>query len=123
MTGICEHFTCSSILNDPSLLHDQNVVAYLGSHPQVVGDEEYGHPELFLDVRQKFKHLCLNRHVQCRNGLICHEDVWFHSNCSGDGDSLPLTARKLMRIAVRSEEHTSELQSRPHLVCRLLLEK
>src|SRR5215813_3246333 len=25
-------------------------------------------------------------------------------------------------IAARSEEHTSELQSRPHLVCRLLLE-
>src|SRR3989442_9322060 len=30
----------------------------------------------------------------------------------------------LMKPAiVRSEEHTSELQSRPHLVCRLLLEK
>src|SRR3989442_10766433 len=29
-----------------------------------------------------------------------------------------LSARRL-----RSEEHTSELQSRPHLVCRLLLEK
>src|SRR5690554_7602894 len=27
------------------------------------------------------------------------------------------------RIVIRSEEHTSELQSRPHLVCRLLLEK
>src|SRR5215813_14586442 len=27
------------------------------------------------------------------------------------------------RPDVRSEEHTSELQSRPHLVCRLLLEK
>src|SRR2546429_6563631 len=27
------------------------------------------------------------------------------------------------RGAVRSEEHTSELQSRLHLVCRLLLEK
>src|SRR5690554_7595803 len=26
-------------------------------------------------------------------------------------------------IVIRSEEHTSELQSRPHLVCRLLLEK
>src|SRR5215813_14708684 len=26
-------------------------------------------------------------------------------------------------VAGRSEEHTSELQSRPHLVCRLLLEK
>src|SRR5690554_7580353 len=33
---------------------------------------------------------------------------------------------KVAIIAVcnkRSEEHTSELQSRPHLVCRLLLEK
>src|SRR3989442_13740222 len=27
------------------------------------------------------------------------------------------------RSVGRSEEHTSELQSRPHLVCRLLLEK
>src|SRR2546422_2631109 len=27
------------------------------------------------------------------------------------------------RLALRSEEHTSELQSRLHLVCRLLLEK
>src|SRR5690554_4896240 len=26
-------------------------------------------------------------------------------------------------LSIRSEEHTSELQSRPHLVCRLLLEK
>src|SRR5690554_7681403 len=26
-------------------------------------------------------------------------------------------------FGLRSEEHTSELQSRPHLVCRLLLEK
>src|SRR5215813_4877069 len=26
-------------------------------------------------------------------------------------------------VSCRSEEHTSELQSRPHLVCRLLLEK
>src|SRR5690554_7542407 len=29
----------------------------------------------------------------------------------------------LLRCTPRSEEHTSELQSRPHLVCRLLLEK
>src|SRR2546429_3240399 len=28
-----------------------------------------------------------------------------------------------IRISFRSEEHTSELQSRLHLVCRLLLEK
>src|SRR5690554_7666305 len=31
--------------------------------------------------------------------------------------------RVKVTTGVRSEEHTSELQSRPHLVCRLLLEK
>src|SRR3989442_2569508 len=31
--------------------------------------------------------------------------------------------RAASRKSTRSEEHTSELQSRPHLVCRLLLEK
>src|SRR2546422_6366599 len=31
--------------------------------------------------------------------------------------------RRAIMYALRSEEHTSELQSRLHLVCRLLLEK
>src|SRR3712207_8745502 len=31
--------------------------------------------------------------------------------------------RSAIRITLRSEEHTSELQSRQYLVCRLLLEK
>src|SRR5690625_4741809 len=34
-----------------------------------------------------------------------------------------LSAEKWVEYAHRSEEHTSELQSRGHLVCRLLLEK
>src|SRR5690554_7383908 len=34
-----------------------------------------------------------------------------------------LYSRGTFEIKNRSEEHTSELQSRPHLVCRLLLEK
>src|SRR2546429_7110315 len=33
------------------------------------------------------------------------------------------TANRAQSPAIRSEEHTSELQSRLHLVCRLLLEK
>src|SRR5690554_7001755 len=34
-----------------------------------------------------------------------------------------LLAKEVDGQVLRSEEHTSELQSRPHLVCRLLLEK
>src|SRR3989442_11440436 len=45
-----------------------------------------------------------------------------------EGGDAPGTSRLVrpdtgLRAHGRSEEHTSELQSRPHLVCRLLLEK
>src|SRR5690554_7072392 len=45
--------------------------------------------------------------------------------CRLPGERLfPLSGSSiLIRTSSRSEEHTSELQSRPHLVCRLLLEK
>src|SRR3712207_8686497 len=36
---------------------------------------------------------------------------------------LPQHHRRVVAVAPRSEEHTSELQSRQYLVCRLLLEK
>src|SRR3989442_10929020 len=39
------------------------------------------------------------------------------------GMATVLLAEDLKHRRKRSEEHTSELQSRPHLVCRLLLEK
>src|SRR3712207_7752719 len=39
------------------------------------------------------------------------------------GTARASAARGTARVADRSEEHTSELQSRQYLVCRLLLEK
>src|SRR2546422_2685234 len=51
----------------------------------------------------------------------------FRSGACGPLRSLtsdePCKARAVPRESYRSEEHTSELQSRLHLVCRLLLEK
>src|SRR3989442_7308045 len=38
-------------------------------------------------------------------------------------EDFPQYLRETLHNFERSEEHTSELQSRPHLVCRLLLEK
>src|SRR5690554_7663563 len=40
----------------------------------------------------------------------------YHKDANGDWSFV-------QSVSARSEEHTSELQSRPHLVCRLLLEK
>src|SRR3989442_9640670 len=44
--------------------------------------------------------------------------------CASLAEPVPVRGALLSRRRhLRSEEHTSELQSRPHLVCRLLLEK
>src|SRR5215208_8503296 len=53
--------------------------------------------------------------------LSLHDALPISSHC---GASLLGAARRCAHVrAKRSEEHTSELQSRGHLVCRLLLEK
>src|SRR3989442_7228531 len=49
-------------------------------------------------------------HIFQRNLVLC-------------GDALAIIVFGRIDDCKRSEEHTSELQSRPHLVCRLLLEK
>src|SRR3712207_7435503 len=45
------------------------------------------------------------------------------SSVAAPGRLVKRTAATACRATVRSEEHTSELQSRQYLVCRLLLEK
>src|SRR3712207_8747559 len=51
-------------------------------------------------------------------------DLGFHDVEQNDiGNVLAFRRGESDRPGVRSEEHTSELQSRQYLVCRLLLEK
>src|SRR5690554_5548665 len=78
-----------------------------------------------------FRHLSVRLDPTLRCNLACRMCYF-----SGEGymakaggliqrDELEGLAKTLFPHAfqLRSEEHTSELQSRPHLVCRLLLEK
>src|SRR5687768_18252590 len=49
---------------------------------------------------------------------------WLRVNINnGKLDGKQVIPADVMQMVHRSEEHTSELQSRLHLVCRLLLEK
>src|SRR2546422_7939027 len=65
-------------------------------------------------------------------GCICRPPGRWHLFRSGTGqngsrpgysETAGLLTRRVAMGRKRSEEHTSELQSRLHLVCRLLLEK
>src|SRR2546429_2912826 len=67
-----------------------------------------------------FPYTTLFRSARARSGRI-PRSVTSSMRCA----SATRRARPIGRVAEaqRSEEHTSELQSRLHLVCRLLLEK
>src|SRR3712207_7715106 len=63
-----------------------------------------------------------------REALRAHDyvPILFDFDIPADRDvteTVTLLARMARFIIARSEEHTSELQSRQYLVCRLLLEK
>src|SRR5690554_7150910 len=49
--------------------------------------------------------------------------LFIEASVSRGSGKLHITGQLGDVMKERSEEHTSELQSRPHLVCRLLLEK
>src|SRR3989442_11708007 len=57
--------------------------------------------------------------------LVDHGDGCHHIAEDAEGGDASEESKDEAQPAeeLRSEEHTSELQSRPHLVCRLLLEK
>src|SRR3712207_7849063 len=57
-------------------------------------------------------HVLADAHLFLGHGALLHHDLFL-----GEGHPYLLLAY------LRSEEHTSELQSRQYLVCRLLLEK
>src|SRR5690554_6229467 len=72
----------------------------------IENDEEFLTPTAFIQSTHNTVAAQIALQLQCKS---------FNFTYVNGGNSF--------ESALRSEEHTSELQSRPHLVCRLLLEK
>src|SRR5690606_41598938 len=77
-------------------------------------DRRLGGDRDFLREEERMIH---PRHIDPARVLRGRDIVCFSNDWDGD----PLSKTHIMKI-LRSEEHTSELQSREKLVCRLLLE-
>src|SRR5690554_7450424 len=113
-------------------------------HARVVGEWRRRRPasersalhrfELLLVVRAEDRHLAGMAVLEIAQALLVVEAqlaVDFHHRLvePQTGRAAAAVGVELAAVEVgvagveRSEEHTSELQSRPHLVCRLLLEK
>src|SRR5690606_40003054 len=83
---------------------------------------------IFTRIRCILQHL--QRTVACRDHLIEDDKGILHFICWRGVAKKPIVifcgstcSYELRQKNCRSEEHTSELQSRENLVCRLLLEK
>src|SRR5690554_2253363 len=86
----------------------------------------YGHGEDSVNCRVNLSLMQTAAKAESYEGaLIPWSSVY--ENCPGSSKNIyiygPRIFKSLFEKETRSEEHTSELQSRPHLVCRLLLEK
>src|SRR3989442_9241646 len=87
----------------PGLLKAAHGSAFIGVN--VKYGEQFGDLEQVVHSLSEVEQLQLPA-LACDRGIAAHQ-----------------FADARAKAGSRSEEHTSELQSRPHLVCRLLLEK
>src|SRR5690606_23616543 len=87
-----------------------------GNERHILADQQRGGFVIDRDDRRRRQDVGLGGRAQCtdRRAQIA---VLHVAKCQAFGGAVA------GRVAVRSEEHTSELQSRENLVCRLLLEK
>src|SRR5256885_5352485 len=90
--------------------------------------------QLWTDMEQAQDYSFNKSHAACY-ALIAYRTAWLRANhpkeymaalissVMNTKDKVPFYVNACHDLAIRSEEHTSELQSPCNLVCRLLLEK
>src|SRR5258708_36469723 len=85
----------------------------------VVIEKSFGAPRITKDGVTVAKEIELEDKFENMGAQMVREVAQKTNDQAGDGT----TTATVLAHAIRSEEHTSELQSPDHLVCRLLLEK
>ena len=81
------------VLGYLSEVHHHDAVGDVAHDREVVGDEQVRQVVLFLEVKQEIENLCLDRHVECRHGLVAHDEVGVEGHGAGDADALALPTR------------------------------
>src|SRR5690554_6976368 len=103
----------------------------------MIGKEEYYQSKETPDTESFYNEILSQRekiNSENNNSWSSNIDDQFQPEWNNNLDRVFLNSNALTKywgqknilnrqLKNRSEEHTSELQSRPHLVCRLLLEK
>ena len=89
----------ASILHHCAQIHYRDPVAQVLYHAQVVADEQVGDVVFRLHFLQQIHHLRLYADIQRADRFVTHNQRWAQGNGARNGNALPLTAGKLVRIA------------------------
>ena len=107
-------------LYDMPLADDGNAVRDIAHDRKVVGDEQVGDAALLLQLTQQVEHLRPDGHIQCADGLVCHDELRLYDERPGNADALPLPAGKLVGEAAGKLRQQAHVQKRlPHLLLPL----
>ena len=87
--------------DDAAVLHDDRSVGEITNDRKIVRDEQVGQTEPVAQIFEKVDDLRLDRDIQRRNGFVTYDDLGLERQRAGNGDALPLTTGKLVRIAIR----------------------
>lgn len=79
----------------PQIQHE-NAIGQMTDDTQVVRDHEQTELPVALEVEQQINDLCLNRDIQCGDGLVAEQQAGFSHQGAGDADTLCLATRKFM---------------------------
>ena len=101
--------------DDTAQVHHGNLRGDVLDDSQIVTDEHVGQVEFALQVHQQIQDLGLYRHIERRGGLVAHDHLWVHHQCTGDRNALALPPRKLPRGV--AGQPLRQPHAREHLDC------
>ena len=61
-------------------------------------NKQIGNAHFLLDMLQQIDNLCLYGNIQCTDGLITDDELRIQGKCSGNSNTLTLSAGKFMRV-------------------------
>ena len=80
-------------------IHDHDARAHETHHRKIMGNKQIGGTEALLSIPQQIKNLRLHRGIQSGYGLVADDQIGAGDKSARHGDTLPLPAGKLVRIA------------------------
>ena len=99
MYRIFKDLLCCSGFYQMSQMKHPDPVRNIFHHGKVMCNKQISCLCLLLDIFHQIYHLCLDRHIKCRDTFIRNDQFRIHHQRSCDPDSLSLSSGKLMRIS------------------------